>query len=145
MITDEEREQIIREARIEVGRRGGNARTAAMTPEARRASAQLAARARWAGAQKVPRPEQRINAHGKVEYELRPGVWVSRQRISQLKHPEKNDARIAVTAALQKGSLRKQPCAICGHPIAEAHHADYGKPLDITWLCKAHHVEAHRR
>jgi hypothetical protein len=28
-------------------------------------------------------------------------------------------------------------------PDEEAHHNDYSKPLDITWLCRVHHGREH--
>ena len=39
---------------------------------------------------------------------------------------------------------RRQPCVICGEP-GERHHEDYDRPLDIMWLCHAHHMEWHAR
>lgn len=45
---------------------------------------------------------------------------------------------------LQRGKIKKQPCEICGSSIAEAHHDDYNKPLEVRWLCKKHHAEWHR-
>lgn len=52
-----------------------------------------------------------------------------------------------VTHAIRTGQLKQQPCAIKGCNVATlntiAHHEDYDKPLDITWLCKSHHRYRH--
>jgi hypothetical protein len=53
--------------------------------------------------------------------------------------------RKAVTNALKKGALVRQPCEACGALKAEGHHADYTKPLEITWLCRSHHRREHLR
>lgn len=37
------------------------------------------------------------------------------------------------------GHLNK--CKDCSKP--EAHHPDYANPLDVVWLCPAHHKQAH--
>jgi len=59
-------------------------------------------------------------------------------------HPEKNAAHIAVGNAVRDGRLKKLPCAFCGTPEpVEAHHHDYSKPLDVTWLCKPCHRRFH--
>jgi hypothetical protein len=39
--------------------------------------------------------------------------------------------------------LQKQSCEICG-AVAEAHHDDYSKPLQVRWLCFKHHRELHK-
>ena len=41
--------------------------------------------------------------------------------------------------------LKKEPCEICGCGGAHAHHEDYSKPLDVRWLCQAHHRAVHRK
>jgi hypothetical protein len=57
-------------------------------------------------------------------------------------HPDKHAAHTAVSNALRSKKLVKEPCAFCGTPEpVEAHHHDYTKPLDITWLC----IPCHRR
>lgn len=61
------------------------------------------------------------------------------------KYPEKHKARSKVRWAILKGILKKEPCEKCGSEKAEAHHPDYTKPLDVIWLCKMHHMEAHGR
>lgn len=53
-------------------------------------------------------------------------------------------ARRAVSEALRRGQIAKQPCAQCGSDHVEAHHTDYLQPLVVTWLCRYHHREAHR-
>jgi len=56
--------------------------------------------------------------------------------------PEKNAARNAVHAAIQRGDMVRRPCDQCGNPKSEAHHPDYSKPLEVVWLCRPHHIEA---
>lgn len=58
--------------------------------------------------------------------------------------PEKVRARRHATAAVQNGSLRRQPCESCGAPDAQMHHEDYSQPLEVRWLCSAHHGKLHR-
>lgn len=59
-------------------------------------------------------------------------------------HPEQYLAKLAVKAALKVGRLVKQPCSVCGDPKGQAHHPDYSAPLEVVWLCDAHHRQAHR-
>jgi hypothetical protein len=37
----------------------------------------------------------------------------------------------------------KHPKMKGGNKKTEAHHNDYRNPLDVTWLCKKHHLLAH--
>lgn len=60
-------------------------------------------------------------------------------------HPEKSRARSAVQRAIRAGSLARRPCEVCGRADSHAHHDDYGRPLDVRWLCPVHHSEAHQR
>ena len=59
------------------------------------------------------------------------------------RHPQKAIARRAVSNALRDGILLRESCEVCG-ARAEAHHEDYARPLDVRWLCLAHHRERHR-
>lgn len=56
----------------------------------------------------------------------------------------KDAARSAVAQAIQASRLVQQPCTRCGHSPAEAHHEDYSRPLDVTWLCRKCHRVRHR-
>lgn len=58
------------------------------------------------------------------------------------KHPHKKKARHIVSNAIRDGKIQRLPCTICGG-VAEAHHDDYDKPLDVIWLCSKHHAERH--
>jgi hypothetical protein len=64
-------------------------------------------------------------------------AWASR-------NPEKRRAEWAVNNAIRDGRLHRQPCDVCGAK-AQGHHPDYTKPLDVQWLCPAHHKAEHRR
>jgi hypothetical protein len=59
------------------------------------------------------------------------------------RNPEKYKAQNAVNNAIARGKLKRKPCKICGEK-AQAHHEDYSKPLEVTWLCQIHHAELHR-
>jgi hypothetical protein len=60
------------------------------------------------------------------------------------RNPAKRQAQVMVGNALANGRLARQPCEVCGHAKAQAHHDDYSKPLDVRWLCTTHHAEWHR-
>lgn len=51
-------------------------------------------------------------------------------------------ANVILGNAVKYGKVKKQPCWVCGCD-AEAHHPDYDRPLDVVWLCRLHHREAH--
>jgi len=46
--------------------------------------------------------------------------------------------------ALQSGLLTPGPCEECGQELAHGHHGDYGRPLEVRWLCPSHHQRLHR-
>jgi hypothetical protein len=61
------------------------------------------------------------------------------------KHPERRQAHILLGNAVRSG--RVVPWPVCAVPECdgrpEAHHPDYDKPLDVVWLCAAHHKQTH--
>lgn len=59
------------------------------------------------------------------------------------RNPEKRSAHNALWRAIKKGELQPQPCEVCGAAEAEGHHEDYSKPLEVVWLCDAHHKARH--
>lgn len=56
----------------------------------------------------------------------------------------KLSARQKAQYAIRTGKIVRGPCEVCGDPKTEAHHDDYTKPLEVRWLCQAHHVDVHR-
>lgn len=57
----------------------------------------------------------------------------------------KESVRAVTRNYIKMGILIKDKCQICGtNENIEAHHDDYTKPLDIRWLCRAHHREFHK-
>lgn len=60
------------------------------------------------------------------------------------RYPEKAAAHDILHAAVRRGEIKKEICSVCGClEDVHAHHEDYGKPLDITWLCPMHHRMRH--
>lgn len=68
-------------------------------------------------------------------------AWTSSWRA---RNPEKYDAQQKLQAAVRHGRITRQPCEACGQEPAHGHHEDYSKPLDVVWLCAAHHRERHK-
>jgi hypothetical protein len=55
-------------------------------------------------------------------------------------------AHTAVSNAIRDGRLVRQPCSVCGSTDdIEAHHEDYDRPLDVTWLCPRHHSDFRKK
>jgi len=60
------------------------------------------------------------------------------------KHPKRYAATQAVARAIRSGVLIVGPCEVCNTlDNIHGHHKDYSKPLDVTWLCAAHHQQWH--
>jgi hypothetical protein len=59
--------------------------------------------------------------------------------------PERRRAHSALRRAVIAGRVVPWPvCAVPECSLApEAHHPDYSRPLDVVWLCSAHHKQAH--
>ncbi len=58
--------------------------------------------------------------------------------------PVKLKALAKMHYALKTGRISKKQCEKCGSTtMVEGHHTDYSKPLDVVWLCRTHHKEAH--
>jgi hypothetical protein len=67
-----------------------------------------------------------------------------KQRFRQ-RCPTQRAANVKVGNALRDGLLKRQPCEVCGSTSrVHAHHDDHGKPLEVRWLCPAHHRAWHR-
>lgn len=73
------------------------------------------------------------------------GTLKRKQQAYNAKYPFKIKAHRVVKNAIRRGRLVRLPCEVCGAAKAQAHHDDYSKPLDIRWLCRAHHMEHHRK
>jgi len=91
----------------------------------RRAASWLGCKRRWDA-----KPESR------AKLRLRSKRW-------RAAHPEANRAHDAVRYAIRVGRLSRGCCAECGEGRVEAHHEDYGKPLEVIWLCARHHRLRH--
>lgn len=58
-------------------------------------------------------------------------------------HPLNGKARLKHNAMaylrmyIKRGKAHRLLCEVCGSS-AHAYHADYSKPLEVTWLCDKH-------
>ncbi len=63
--------------------------------------------------------------------------------------PVKRRARKLLFDAIRRGEVGRGQCECpTGMPCRgriEGHHEDYAKPLEVRWLCQAHHAELHRK
>jgi hypothetical protein len=60
------------------------------------------------------------------------------------RYPEKLHARNMTYTWIRRGKIIKEPCCICGDINSVAHHENYSKPKEITWLCREHHKQLHK-
>lgn len=58
-------------------------------------------------------------------------------------HPDRNTSLKIFGKAKRIGSVKMEPCRVCGENKSEGHHPDYNHPLDVVWLCRKHHREVH--
>lgn len=54
--------------------------------------------------------------------------------------------RALTRSYIANGLLAKLPCEVCQTTKSvQAHHDDYSDPLNVRWLCVAHHAEHHKK
>ena len=61
----------------------------------------------------------------------------------QLAGPEDRksaNASAYVRVYLKRGLITRGQCECCDSWKTQPHHRDYSKPLDVTWLCRVHHL-----
>lgn len=68
------------------------------------------------------------------------------QLVAPANYRQRQGARDAVRRAIKAGRMaRPSACSACQtEAYTHGHHDDYGKPLDVRWLCKPCHEEHHR-
>ena len=79
---------------------------------------------------------------GKLSMEASRTKWVE-------KSPEKRAAHVILGNAVRDGLVIKPEfCSKCGKKEVSrrihAHHHDYTKPVDVTWLCAQCHKDEHK-
>lgn len=87
---------------------------------------------------------ERLHEKGRI-YAAQPHVRAATYKRTEAWRKENRDktkVHRQLHAALSAGLVKPQPCWVCGKH-AEAHHPDYSTPLDVVWLCKPHHKQAH--
>lgn len=61
------------------------------------------------------------------------------------RHPDRYRAHNVLWNELKYGRMKPEPCGRCGAEKAHAHHHDYSKPLEVTWLCPGCHAAEHKK
>lgn len=91
------------------------------------------------------RENRKNNVEHYREYDRRRGNRQDRGYLREFRErfPKKYKAHTIVNNAIRDKKLFKMPCEICGAEKAHAHHDDYEKPLNVRWLCPAHHKQWH--
>lgn len=99
---------------------------------------------------KTPERRARVRAYEASQKRDNGDAWRERRSTTlaawRARNPEKMRAYSAVAYALRTGKLtRPGECSHCDEACKpQAHHHDYSKPLDVTWLCTGCHGESHQ-
>jgi hypothetical protein len=67
--------------------------------------------------------------------------WRAGRELSE-EQKRRDTARSYANVYQRRGRLVPQPCQVCGG-VAQKHHPDYSRPLDVVWLCRSCHLEVH--
>jgi len=86
---------------------------------------------------------EKIRELGRRKYRENKEYYLESSRSYKERFPKKYKAVTAVNNAIRDKLLFKEPCEICGEIKVHGHHDDYAKPLNVRWLCVAHHQQWH--
>lgn len=117
-----------------------------------REAVKRAARAQYERIRKSPTLLAKERARGRdkyrrLNYRTDPKTHTMASRRWYAANREKKYAQTCVARAVKSGALqRPRSCERCGKRCKpEGHHANYGKPLAVTWWCRACHAFHHRK
>lgn len=86
----------------------------------------------------LAREEYRTTDLGRAAHAKAVRKWQVNNRLARAAHHILNNA-------LRDGKVKRGAhCEMCKLKTVHAHHEDYGKPLEVRWLCPKHHKEVHR-
>lgn len=83
-------------------------------------------------------------SEGVKQIEIARRFGISRQRVNQIVHPERNKARGRITARVISGTIpkaRKLKCVDCGNPAKEYDHPNYEKSYLVEPVCHKCHAK----
>jgi hypothetical protein len=60
-------------------------------------------------------------------------------------NPQAVWAEHPLRSAIKRGLIVPRPCEACGKLPTDAHHDDYGRPMEVQWLCRSCHKAEHKR
>jgi hypothetical protein len=112
-----------------IGSKGG--KKSAQHPDRPRLN-QEAALARWRSHIPAPKTPEELSTVEQSRQSRK--HWIAN-------NPEKHRAHRHINNRIAKGTLKRQPCEVCGNTKSQAHHDDHSKPDEINWLCDKHHKE----
>lgn len=90
---------------------------------------------------------ERIRSYDRMRAAMphRVAAQEARQKRWLAEHQDRRKAQIRLGNAVRDKKI--VPWPVCEIPECnckpEAHHSDYSRPLMVTWLCRAHHMQAH--
>jgi hypothetical protein len=85
----------------------------------------------------------KIRAIDKRYYESHREELIKKITSYKKKYPEKHRARGLIGMKILRGTLKREPCVLCGKEKAQAHHPNYSFPTYIVFLCTSHHKLVH--
>lgn len=90
-------------------------------------------------AQRIKKHSYCLKCHREAQKKYRP-------KYSELSDEQKAKAHCRSISKIyfRRGAIKKTPCCVCGEDSNEMHHADYSKPLEVTWLCYTCHRRVHK-
>ena len=98
------------------------------------------------------RAEYAKTERGKVISNRAKKAWAQRNagRVAEMTRayrqafPVKKRCHGLAAYAVSRKKIARKPCEVCGKSErVHAHHDDYAKPLEVRWLCPAHHRQWH--
>lgn len=85
----------------------------------------------------------------KWEKSIKGKEWIraaGKKKYKKIAKTQKRRAHEIVSRAIRTGKLKRENCQICSSSVrVDAHHEAYDRPLNITWLCRPHHIARHKQ